>query len=77
MSGSLIWVVLQMRKGAIHPMSREALTAGRELAELTGGQVEAVLLGGGLEGDEAARCFGDELVATSRVGDADLRGLVA
>ena len=66
MSGSLIWVVLQMRKGAIHPMSREALTAGRELAELTGGEVEAVLLGGGLEG-AVAEVTGHEVAAVRRL----------
>ena len=40
-----VWIVLQQRDGALHRMSREALAAGKRLAETTGGTAEAVLLG--------------------------------
>ena len=49
MAGPLIWVVPQLRQGRLDPMSREALGAGRQLADLVGGSVEAILLGSGLE----------------------------
>ena len=45
-----IWIVLQHRDGKLHRMSREALVAGRRLADAVGGTPEAVLLGSGLEG---------------------------
>jgi len=43
-----VWIVLQQRDGALHRMSREAIAAGRQLADATGGTAEAVLLGAGV-----------------------------
>lgn len=40
-----VWIVLQQRDGALHRMSREAIAAGRRLAQQVGGTAEAVLLG--------------------------------
>lgn len=45
-----VWIVLQQRDGKLHRMSREAIAAGRKLAEATGGSAEAVLLGSGVDG---------------------------
>lgn len=45
-----VWIVLQQRDGKLHRMSREAIAAGRKLAESTGGSAEAVLLGSGVDG---------------------------
>lgn len=39
-----IWVVLQQRDGALHPMAAEALAAGVGLAGAVGGEAEALLL---------------------------------
>jgi len=44
-----IWVVLQHRQGKLHRGSWEAIAAGQKLAKATGGSVEAVLLGHGVE----------------------------
>jgi electron transfer flavoprotein alpha subunit len=52
-----VWVVTQLREGALHRMSREAVVAGQKLAAEIGGSVAAVVLGSGVE---AAR---DELAA--------------
>ncbi len=46
-----IWIVTQLRDGSLHPMAREALAAGRHLAEAAQAQAEAVILGAG---DESA-----------------------
>ena len=40
-----VWIVGQLRNGALHPMAREALAAGRRLAEEAGGKAVAVILG--------------------------------
>jgi electron transfer flavoprotein alpha subunit len=40
-----VWIVLQLRNGGVHPMSREALAAGQRLAAESGGSAEAVVLG--------------------------------
>lgn len=63
-----VWIVLQQRDGVLHRMSREAIAAGRQLAEATGGTAEAVLLGSGV-GDLAQEvaAFG---VAAVHVADA-------
>lgn len=61
MPGSIL-VVLQQREGALHRMSREAVAAGQSLAETTGGAVEAVLLGRGLD-EASAEVAGYELAA--------------
>lgn len=44
-----IWVVMQHRDGKLHPMSREALAAGQQLAGAEDGAstVDAVVFGGG------------------------------
>ncbi len=44
-----IWVVAQQREGKLHKMSLEAVRAGQIVAELTGGSVEAIVLGSGVE----------------------------
>ena len=41
-----IWVVAQHRQGQLHKMSLEALVAGQKLAAETGGELQAVVLGG-------------------------------
>ena len=41
-----IWVVAQHRQGQLHKMTLEALVAGQKLAAETGGELEAVVLGG-------------------------------
>ena len=43
-----IWVVLQQREGSLHRMSLETVAAGRSLADLVQGTVEAVLVGSGV-----------------------------
>jgi electron transfer flavoprotein alpha subunit len=43
-----IWIVLQQRDGQLHKMSFEAIRAGQDLADATGGQAYAVLVGSGL-----------------------------
>ncbi len=40
-----VWIVVQQRDGKLHRMSREAIAAGRKIAEATGGSAEAVVLG--------------------------------
>ncbi len=40
-----VWIVLQLRDGALHPMAREALAAGSQFAAAAGATAEAVLLG--------------------------------
>lgn len=63
-----VWIVLQQRDGALHRMSREAIAAGRQLAEATGGSAEAVLLGSGVgELAEQVAAFG---VTAVHVADA-------
>ena len=39
------WVVVESENGEIHPGSFEALAAARELADVRGGEVVAVMLG--------------------------------
>ena len=54
-----IWVVLQQRDGVLHRLSTETIAAGQRLASQTGGTVEAVLLGGQVDGlaeELAAKC---------------------
>jgi electron transfer flavoprotein alpha subunit len=63
-----VWIVLQQRDGALHRMSREAIAAGRRLAEATGATAEAVLLGSGV-GDLAQQVAGFDLAAV-HVADA-------
>jgi electron transfer flavoprotein alpha subunit len=70
--GKSIWVVLQQREGELHRLSWETVAAGQRLAEETGGSVELVLLGSGLEAvaDQVASRVG---AATLHVADhADL-----
>lgn len=40
-----VWIVVQQREGKLHRMSREAIAAGKKIADATGGSVEAVVLG--------------------------------
>lgn len=40
-----VWIVVQQREGKLHRMSREAIAAGRKIADATGGSAEAVVLG--------------------------------
>jgi electron transfer flavoprotein alpha subunit len=40
-----VWIVVQQRDGKLHRMSREAIAAGRAIAEATGGSTAAVVLG--------------------------------
>ena len=40
---SKVWIVLQQRRGGLHPMSGEAIAAGVQLADLVGAEAEAVL----------------------------------
>jgi len=63
-----VWIVLQQRDGALHRMSREAIAAGRRLAEATGAQAEAVVLGSGV-GELAQQVAGFDLAAV-HVADA-------
>lgn len=63
-----VWIVLQQRDGKLHRMSREAIAAGRRLAEVTGGSAEAVLLGSGV--DEIAREVAGFDLAAVHVADA-------
>jgi len=63
-----VWIVLQQRDGALHRMSREAIAAGRRLAEATGAKAEAVLLGSGI-GELAQQVAGFGLAAV-HVADA-------
>ncbi|MCM2268908.1 MAG: electron transfer flavoprotein subunit alpha/FixB family protein [Thermoanaerobaculia bacterium] len=44
-----IWVVAQHREGKLHRGSLEAVAAGQRLARETGGSVEAVVLGAGVD----------------------------
>lgn len=67
-----VWIVLQHRDGKIHRMSREAITAGRALAEATGGPAEAVLLGS--EVGELAREVAAYDLAAVHVADAPALG---
>jgi electron transfer flavoprotein alpha subunit len=62
-----IWVVAQQRDGKLHKMSFEAVKAAQELAQITGGAVEAVVLGSQL--DEAAGQLAALDVATVRTLD--------
>lgn len=69
MAGSnSVWIVLQQRDGKLHRMSREAIAAGRRLAEATGGSAEAVLLGSEV-GELAKEVSGFDLAAV-HVADA-------
>lgn len=63
-----VWIVLQQRDGKLHRMSREAIAAGRRLAEVTGGSAEAVLLGSGV--DAIAREVAGFDLAAVHVADA-------
>ena len=63
-----VWIVLQQRDGALHRMSREAIAAGRRLAEATGAAAEAVVLGSGV-GELAQQVAGFGLAAV-HVADA-------
>ncbi len=44
--GNAIWIVLEHRQGKPHRMALEAVAAGQELARVTGGTAEAVVVGG-------------------------------
>ncbi len=44
-----IWVVVQLRDGGLHPMAREALAAGQQLAAESGGEAAAVAMGAELD----------------------------
>lgn len=44
-----IWVIVQQRDGKLHKMSLEAIRAGQILAGMTGGTVDAVVLGSEVE----------------------------
>lgn len=69
MAGSnSVWIVLQQREGKLQRMSREAIAAGRRIAEATGGRAEAVLLGSGI-GELAQEVAGFDLAAV-HVADA-------
>ena len=70
-----VWIVLQQRDGVLHRMSREAIAAGRRLAEATGAPAEAVLLGSGV-GDLAEEVAGYDLAAV-HVADAAVLGSYA
>ncbi len=63
-----VWIVLQQRDGVLHRMSREAIAAGRQIAEVIGADAEAVLLGSGV-GDLAQEVAGYGLAAV-HVADA-------
>jgi electron transfer flavoprotein alpha subunit len=63
-----VWIVLQQRGGKLNRMSREAIAAGRAIAEATGGSAEAVLLGSGI-GELAGEVAGFG-VSTVHVADA-------
>ena len=47
MSGT-VWIAAQLRDGALHPASLEAVAAGRQLAEALGVDVEAIVVGDGV-----------------------------
>jgi electron transfer flavoprotein alpha subunit len=72
MAGSnSVWIVLQQREGKLHRMSREAIAAGRRIAEATGASgssAEVVLLGSGV-GELAKQVAGFGLAAV-HVADA-------
>ncbi|MEM9553260.1 MAG: electron transfer flavoprotein subunit alpha/FixB family protein [Acidobacteriota bacterium] len=57
-----IWIVLQLREGGLHRMSREAIAAGQALAARLGARAEAVVLGAEV-GDAAAEVAGFDLDA--------------
>jgi electron transfer flavoprotein alpha subunit len=43
-----IWVVVQLRNGGLHPMSREAVAAAQKMAGMVSGEVEAIAIGNDL-----------------------------
>ena len=45
-----IWILAQLKDGALHRMAREAITAGQALADAVGGSVSVVVLGSGADG---------------------------
>ncbi|RMH21368.1 MAG: electron transfer flavoprotein subunit alpha/FixB family protein [Acidobacteria bacterium] len=55
-----VWIILQHREGQLHRMAREAIAAGQQLAEITGGRPSAVLLGHGA-GDAATEAAAYDL----------------
>lgn len=61
-----IWVIAQHRDGKLHKMSLEAVKAGQEVAALTGGTVEALVLGSGM-GEIAQELAGYELSAVRTI----------
>ncbi len=62
-----VWSVVQQREGKLHRMSREAVGAGAAVAAATGGTLEAVVLGHGIE--ELAREIAHAPVAIVHVVD--------
>ncbi len=64
-----VWVVLQHRDGKLHPIALEAITAALGLAQELGVEVEAVLLGSGMEA--LASQAASTGVARVHVGDSE------
>ncbi len=67
MRNRTVWAVLQQRDGKLHRGSWEAIAAAQEIARLTGGGAEGVLLGCGLS--EAAEQVAACDLAAVRVAD--------
>ena len=66
-----IWAVVQQRDNKIHKMSFEAVRAGQLLAASMGGNVEAIVLGSGVE-EAAQQLAGFDLGAIRTISDARL-----
>ncbi|MEE2776273.1 MAG: electron transfer flavoprotein subunit alpha/FixB family protein [Acidobacteriota bacterium] len=64
---SRVWIVTQLRDGELHPASREAIVAGRALAEALGTTADAVVMGSAV--NEVAAGVASLGVSAVRVAD--------
>jgi len=70
MSATDVLVVAEHRRGDLRPVSYELLTAGRELADATGGDLHAAIVGGDVETfAESLDCEGVDVVHTVAEGE--------
>ena len=58
-----VWTLAEVRGGVIHPVSRELLAWGRELADALGAPLASVVMGSGvLEAAQSLAAYGADKV---------------
>ena len=63
-----VWTLAEVRGGRVHPVSRELLAWGRELADALGAPLASVVIGSNIKEQAAALAAYDEKDRFSKIG---------